>query len=485
MARQMLIGGEWVDAKSGEEMKVIDPATEEVLDSVPRGGPEDVDAAVEAAKKAFEEWSKLDADERVKHIRNGIEAVEGASDELADLLIHEEGKPLQEAKGEVSHFVHGLNYYADLASKIRGGYTELPSDLGKAFGMIIKLPVGVCAGIVPWNFPLTLLGTKLGPALAAGNTFICKPAGSTPLTALKVAELFQQSGLPEGVFNVVTGKGSEVGEALIAHPDVRRVAFTGATPTGQRVMEIAAPQFKRVSVELGGSDPAIVCPDANIKAAVRFISIARYWNAGQGCLAVKRLLLFEEIYDEFVEQFTSGLERYDPGPGWEKPDDGKIRMGPVHSESQLEDVTSQLEDAVKRGAEVLFGGGRPENRDRGFFLQPTLLTDVPHDSKVATEEVFGPVLPVWKVKDMDEAIRLANDTKFGLGSSIYTFDMRNIYRAATEIRAGMTWVNQLHYGYDELPFGGMKASGIGKEHGMEAMDYYLETKSVVVGGLGM
>lgn len=484
MARKMLIGDEWVDAASGEEIPVIDPATEEVIDHVPRADREDVDRAVDAAGGAFDSWRKLSPDERAGHLREGISAIEAAAEELADLLMHEQGKPLMEARGEVNHFVHGLRFYADLASKVRGAYTDLPDDLGEAYGMVIRRPIGVCAGIIPWNFPLTLLGTKLGPALAAGNTMIAKPAETTPLTTLRVAELLIESGLPGGVFNVVTGYGPEAGESLVAHPDVRRIAFTGESATGKRIMEIAGPQFKRVTLELGGSDPVIVCPDADVAAAVKMITIARYWNAGQGCLAAKRVYVMEDVHDEFVEAMTSSVERYDPGEGWTKPDKPKLRIGPVHSAQQRDELVSQLEDAVKRGATVACGGGVPEGRERGFYFQPALLTDVPHDSRVATEEVFGPVLPVWKVSDLDEAIRLANDTKYGLGSSIWTYDARNIHRAAQEIDAGMTWVNQLHYGYDELPFGGIKASGYGKEHGIEALDHYVETKSVVVGGLG-
>jgi succinate-semialdehyde dehydrogenase / glutarate-semialdehyde dehydrogenase len=478
---KMLIGEDWTDARSGETMTVIDPATEEVVDTVPSGGQEDVDAAVAAAASAFADWSRTDAGKREALLRAGIEAIEGAADELADLLTHEVGKPTIEAKGEVSHFAHGLSYYADLATKIRGGYQDLPSDLGRAYGMIIKRPVGVCAGIIPWNFPLTLLGTKLGPALAAGNTFIAKPAETTPLATLRVAELFVEAGLPPGVFNVVTGDGPRVGEPLVAHPDVRRVAFTGATATGRRIMEVAGPQFKRVTLELGGSDPVIVCDDANLDAAVKFITIARYWNAGQGCLAAKRIFVFEDVYDEFVERLVASVERYEPGEGWTRAEKPKIRIGPVHSERQLVELEAQFDDATKRGAVVACGGGRP--RDRGFFFQPAVLTDVPHDSRVAEEEVFGPIVPVWKVAGIDEAIEAANATSYGLGSSIWTYDARHIHRAAQEIDAGMMWVNQLHYGYDELPFGGVKASGYGKEHGMEALEYYLESKSVVVGGL--
>jgi acyl-CoA reductase-like NAD-dependent aldehyde dehydrogenase len=480
---RMLIGEEWVDARSGDGIEVTDPATEEVIDTVPSAGPEDAEAAVAAAEGAFASWRRTDADGRAALLRRGAEAVEEAAGELADLLTREQGKPTVEATGEVHHLVHGLNYYADLASKIRGAYQDLPSDLGTAYGMVIRRPVGVCAGIIPWNFPLTLLGTKLGPALAAGNTFIAKPAETTPLATLKVAELFLEAGLPAGVLNVVTGYGEQAGEALVAHPSVRRVAFTGSSATGRRVMDIAGPQFKRVTLELGGSDPVIVCPDANVDAAVKMVTIARFWNAGQGCLAAKRLFVFDEVYDEFLDKLVAQVERYEPGEGSTRAEKPKLRIGPIHSAQQRDEVVAQYEDAVERGAQVACGGVL-DGRDRGFFFQPAVLTDAAPDSRVAQEEVFGPVLPLWKVADLDEAIDRANDTPYGLGSSIWTYDARAIHRAAHEIDAGMTWVNQLHYGYDELPFGGIKASGYGKEHGVEGLDHYLETKSVVVGGLG-
>src|ERR671932_350984 len=257
---QALIGGEQVGAKSGEEMPVVNPATEEEFETVPKAASEDVDAAVAAAKEAFKEWSKKDPDDRAALMRAGIAKIQENSKEIAQLLTREQGKPISEAMGELHHFLHGMNYYADLASKIEGVYANLPSTLGRAYGMVIKRPIGVCAAIVPYNFPLTLMGTKVGPALAGGNTIVVKPANTTPLTTLKIAELMQEADLPAGVLNVVTGPGEEVGEVLVGHDDVRRVAFTGSTAVGRRIMEIAGPKFKRVSAELGGSDPVIVCP---------------------------------------------------------------------------------------------------------------------------------------------------------------------------------------------------------------------------------
>jgi succinate-semialdehyde dehydrogenase/glutarate-semialdehyde dehydrogenase len=478
---QALIGGEQVGARSGEETPVVNPATEEAFDTVPKGGPDDVDAAVAAAKEAFSEWSKKDPDDRAQLMRAGITKVQENAKEIAQLLVREQGKPFSEAMGELHHFLHGMNYYADLASKIEGVYANLPSALGRAYGMVIKKPIGVSAAIVPYNFPLTLMGTKVGPALAAGNTIVVKPANTTPLATLRVAELMQEAELPPGVLNVVTGPGKEVGEALATHPDVRRVALTGSTQTGRRMMEIAAPKFKRVSAELGGSDPVIVFPDADVDAAVRGINIGRFFNAGQACLAAKRVYVFDEIYDELMEGLTKRVSRYEVGDGMEKAEKPKIRMGPLNAARHRDVLADQLQDAVDRGAKVAVGGNGHDGK--GYFFEPTVIEDAPHDSRVVREETFGPLLPVFKVNDVDEAISLANDSAYGLGSSVYTYNVKWIHRAAQEIEAGMTWVNQLHFGYDELPFGGVKDSGIGREHGKEAIEHYLEHKSVVVGGL--
>jgi succinate-semialdehyde dehydrogenase/glutarate-semialdehyde dehydrogenase len=478
---QILINGEQTSAKSGEEMPVVNPATEEEFETVPKAGSEDVDAAVAAAKEAFKEWSKKDPDDRAALMRAAISKIQENGKEIAQLLTQEQGKPFSEAMGELHHFLHGMNYYADLASKIEGVYANLPSALGKAYGMVIKKPIGVCAAIVPYNFPLTLMGTKLAPALAAGNTIVVKPANTTPLATLRVAELMQEAEVPPGVVNVVTGPGREVGEALATHPDVRRVAFTGSTQVGRRLMEVAAPKFKRISAELGGSDPVIVFPDADVDAAVRGINIGRFFNAGQACLAAKRVYVFEEVYDEFMESLTKRVARYELGNGMEKAEKPKIRMGPLNAARHRDELADQLQDAVDGGAKVAVGGGA--GNGKGFFFEPTVIENAPHDSRVGKEETFGPLLPVWKVNDVDEAIRLANDSPYGLGSSVYTYNVKWINRASQEIEAGMTWVNQLHFGYDELPFGGVKESGIGREHGKEAIEHYLEQKSVVVGGL--
>lgn len=477
----MLIAGERTDGAAGEGIDVVDPATGETLESVPRGTAADVDAAVNAADAAFGAWSKTDAEDRAILLRKAIALIERDRKELTMSLVHEQGKPVTEAGGEIHHMIHGLNYYADLATKVRGSHHALPSALSTAYGMVIRRPMGVVAAIVPNNFPLTLLGTKLAPALMAGNTIVVKPAATTPLTTLKIAALLQEAGFPDGVVNVITGRGSEVGDALVTHDKVRRVAFTGSTAVGRHIMGLAAPQLKRMTMELGGSDPVIVCPDANIKAAARGIAIGRFWNCGQMCLGGKRIFVFDEVYDELMEQLTRTVAKYEPGLGWEKSEKPNIRVGPLHTAAGRTEIMEQLQDALDGGGELLLGGDVPEGK--GNFIAPTIVANPAQDSRVAREETFGPLLPVWKVSDLDEAIRLSNDTEYGLGASVWTNDIRTIHRVSNEVDAGMKWVNQFHYGYDELPFGGVKQSGYGKEHGMEGLDYYLEDISVVIGGL--
>jgi succinate-semialdehyde dehydrogenase/glutarate-semialdehyde dehydrogenase len=479
---EMLIGGEWRQASAHEQIEVVNPATEEVVDQVPAGAPDDVELAVATAKRALREWSRTDVEQRAQILGKAAALIEDRAGDLAARLTSEQGKPLAEARGEVSHLAHGVRFYAEAATKARGAYQDLPSTLGPAYGMVIRRPIGVCAAITPYNFPLTLLGTKVAPALAAGNTVVAKPAATTPLATLEVARLFSEAGVPDGVLNVVTGRGAEIGDALVSHPDVRRVAFTGSTAVGRHVAALAAPELKRLSLELGGSDPVIVCADADVDAAVKAVIIGRYWNAGQACLGCKRVFVHDSAYDAFVSALVERVGRYEPGDGTVKAEKPKLRMGPIHTRAGRDELLEQIEDGVRSGGELLIGGGTGSS-EKGWFLEPAVIAEPSVTSRVTVEEVFGPVLPVFRFSDFDDAIARANETPYGLGSSIWTHDARLIHRAAQEIDAGMTWVNQIHYGYDELPFGGMKASGFGKEHGLEALDSYVELKSVVVGGL--
>jgi acyl-CoA reductase-like NAD-dependent aldehyde dehydrogenase len=479
---EMLIGGEWRQAAAHEELEVVNPATEEVVDSVPAGSPEDVELAVATAKRAFTEWSKTDVEKRAAILSKAADLIQANAKELAATLTSEQGKPIAEAMGEVTHLAHGVHFYAEAATKVRGAYQELPSAFGPAYGLVVRRPMGVCAAITPYNFPLTLLGTKVAPALASGNTVVAKPAATTPLATLQVARLFGEAGVPDGVLNVVTGRGKDIGDALVGHPDVRRVAFTGSTEIGRHVATLAAPDLKHLSLELGGSDPVIICADADVDAAVKAVIIGRYWNAGQACLGCKRVFVHDSVYDGFVSQLVERVGRYEPGDGTVKAEKPRLRMGPIHTKAGRDELLEQIEDGVAKGGELLIGGGTT-GQSKGFFLEPAVIAEPSESSRLTQEEVFGPVLPVFRFTDFDDAIARANATQYGLGSSIWTHDARLIHRAAQEIESGMTWVNQIHYGYDELPFGGVKASGYGKEHGIEALDSYVEIKSVVVGGL--
>jgi succinate-semialdehyde dehydrogenase/glutarate-semialdehyde dehydrogenase len=459
----MWIGGEAV-AGTGRRLPVRNPATAEAFEEVPAATAAEVDAAVAAAAEAFAAWRGGDAVERAALLRRLADAAEAHAGELAALLTREQGKPTLEAQGELRHFLAGLRYYAEAATKLRGSYQELPSQFGPAYGLVVRRPLGVVGAITPWNFPLTLLANKVGPALAAGNTVVAKPAETTPLTTLRVAEL-----------------AGETGEALVAHAGVRRVAFTGQTGTGRRIMELAGPALKHVSLELGGSDPTIVLADADLDAAVKSIQIGRYWNCGQACLAPKRAFVHAEVYQAFLDRLVDRVGRYEPGAGDTRADKPRLRIGPLHTAAQRDLLVAQLAEAVDRGAKVLVGGEALDGP--GHFFQPAVVVDAAEDSRLATEEVFGPVLPVWRVGGLDEAIERANASDYGLGSSIWTRDAAAIDRAIRALEAGVTWVNQLHYGYDELPFGGTKQSGFGREHGLEALGEYTELKSVVVGGL--
>src|SRR5436853_1822761 len=477
---KMIINGESVDSVTGQTYEVRNPANGDVVDTAPKGNEADARAAIDAADAAFDAWSHTSAEDRAKLLFKSAELVNSHRKELAEILTREQGKTLQEADTEIEHFLHGLEFYAGLASKVRGAQVPLPAK--NAYGMVIRKPLGVCGAIVPWNFPITLMGTKVGPALAAGNTVVVKPASTTPLCSIRIIDLMNQAGVPKGVLNIVTGPGSVVGEELLKNPKIRRIAFTGESGTGKHIAEVACGDFKRVTLELGGSDPMIVCDDADVQKAITGAMVGRFWNAGQACLAVKRLYVFEKLYDQLVEGLSNKVSRYELGDGMSKAEKPRIRMGPLHTAAQRDEIEAQVNDAIDRGAKVLLGGARPEGAqyEKGNYYLPTMLTDVPEDSRAMQEETFGPLLPIFRVNSLDEAIAKANNSIYGLGSSIWTKNLDNIETAIDRIEAGNVWVNSLHYGYDELPFGGVKASGFGREHGPEALDYYLEPKGVVI-----
>src|SRR4030081_3908347 len=474
----MIIEGERTNAVSGKTYEVRNPATGEVVDVVPAGGPADVDKAAQAAAKTFATWSRLPANQRREILHKAAQHMLGKVEEIAVLLTKEQGKTLLESRLEAKRFGENIGWFADLADKIHGQHVALPDTT--TYGLVVRKLIGVCGAIVPWNFPLTLAANKVAPAIAAGNTVVLKPASTTPLSTLACIEALIEGGLPQGVVNVVLGQAT--GEAIVEHPLIRKIALTGSTPTGRKVMAKAAEGLKKVTLELGGSDPCIVLDDADLEGAAKAISIGRFFNCGQACLAVKRLYVQAGVYDALMNKLLARASKLKPGNGLEKDS----RMGPMHTEVQRAEVEAQSKDAGKRGARMVFGGSRPEGEsyEKGWFIEATILEDVPDGARMWTEEVFGPALPVRKVKDLDEALRLANDTPFGLGSSIWTSNMAAARRAVDELEAGYTWVNAIVIAHDELPFGGTKQSGFGKEHGVEAYLGYTEEKSVVYGGVG-
>jgi succinate-semialdehyde dehydrogenase/glutarate-semialdehyde dehydrogenase len=465
-------------ANAGDPLEVTNPADGRPFATVAAASSADVDAAVQAAAVAFDAWSALAVSKRGEVVGRAARHVEEHLDELIPLLTREQGKTLRDSRIEIAKAIDTLMHYVGLSKSLRGVHT--PNLDPGVEGYVLRRPLGVVGAIVPWNFPTTLLCNKLAPALVAGNTVVAKPAATTPLTTLRFAELLAEGGLPEGVFNVVTGRGSEAGEALVTHESVRKIAFTGSTPVGEQIMAKAARGTKRVTLELGGSDPMIICDDADLAAAASAASMGRFYNCGQACLAIKRVYVFESVADEVIESIAAKAKRLKVGRG----DAEGTQMGPMHTDTQRAEVAAQVKRSVDAGGELLAGGGPPSDDPDltdGFFYMPTIVVDPPHDSAMATEEVFGPALPVWRVADLDEAIARANASPFGLGSSVWTRDLARAREAANRIEAGYTWINSRTKVYDELPFGGWKSSGYGKEHGEEAFDFYTETKSVVLG----
>jgi acyl-CoA reductase-like NAD-dependent aldehyde dehydrogenase len=460
----------------GEVLEIRDPAGGRLVGATTAAGPDVVDRAVRAAHRAFPEWAARSVAERGELVGHAARALRSAIDELAPLLTAEQGKPLRESRIELDRAAETLEHYAGLAKELRGA-SVAGLDPGVT-GHVLRRPLGVVGAIVPWNFPTTLLANKLGPALVAGNTVVAKPADTTPLTTLRFAALAHQAGLPAGVFNVVPGKGAEAGEALVTHPLVAKVGFTGSTPTGERIMALAAGGTKRLTLELGGSDPMIVLADADLAKAASAASMGRFFNCGQACLAVKRLYVAESALDEVVGAVVQKASRLTVGPGTQEG----VRIGPLHTSGQRDRLEDQLRRTLELGGEVLTGGGRPEGEElaNGWFHEPTVVLEPPHDSPMATEEVFGPALPIWAVRDLDDAIARANASPFGLGSSIWTSDLDAAEEAAQRLECGYTWINSPTKVYDELPFGGVKRSGFGKEHGSEAFDHYTDQKAVVV-----
>jgi len=463
-------------ALEGEALTITNPGTGELVGRAANASPEAVDAVVRVAHAALPEWSRRGYADRGALLHACAQAFEDSVEDLVPLLVAEQGKTIREATIELRKAADTLEHYAGMGREVRG--VSVPGLAPGVDGRVLRRPLGVVAAIVPWNFPTTLLCNKLGPALLCGNTVVAKPADTTPFTTLRLAEILTEAGLPPGVVNVVPGTGPGTGEALVTHPLVRKVAFTGSTPTGERVGALAAAGSKRVTLELGGSDPMIICDDADLDRAASAASMRRFYNCVQACLAIKRVFVFESEADGVIDAIAAKASKLRVGLGT----DPQSQIGPMHSERQRQIVQRQLDAGVAAGGEVIVGGGAPDDPAlaNGWFFSPTVVVEPSRDSPLAQEEVFGPVLPVWRVNDFDEAVQRANDSSFGLGSSVWTRDLDRAERAAAELDCGYTWINSPTKVYDELPFGGLKASGYGKEHGTEALDFYSDKKSVVV-----
>ncbi|HEX6368827.1 MAG TPA: aldehyde dehydrogenase family protein [Longimicrobium sp.] len=474
---RLFIGGEWQDAASGETFDTINPATAETLTHVAAAAAEDVDRAVKAARAAFEadSWQKLDARKRGKLLYAIADKLEARADELARLETMDNGKPVREARMiDIKESIDCFRYYAGWADKISGDVIPVP---GPYLNYTRREPVGVCGAIIPWNYPLQMAAWKVAPAIACGNTVVLKPAEQTPLTALELARAAAEAGLPAGVLNVLTGFGEPAGAALVSHPDVDKIAFTGSTAVGKIIQKQAADTLKKVSLELGGKSPNIVLDDADIDAAVKGASMAIFYNTGQACTAGSRLLVHEKIRDEFVEKLVKRAAGFVPGD----PLDPKTRLGPLVSAEQLDRVMGYIAQGKSEGAELLLGGDRVEvNGKAGYFLNPTIFGDVESEMVIACEEIFGPVLAVQTFSDLEEAIQIGNNTEYGLAAAVWTRDVRKAHHAAHQLRAGTVWINTYHNLDTASPFGGYKQSGYGRELGRYALDLYTQVKSVWV-----
>ena len=473
---KMQIGGKAVEACGCEFSDIINPATGEFIDRVPRGTEEDAAMAVEAAWSAFSDWASTSPQQRAGILYRAAGIVRERKDELAVLLTREQGKPLTEAKNEIEGFANVLEYYCGLASSFHGDFIPIHQS-GYAF--TVKKPLGVCSAIIPWNMPALIMAWKISPALISGNTLVLKPASSTPLTNLTLSSIFSEAGLPAGVLNIVTGPGEVVGESLVKNRKVKRISFTGETGTGKRVAELAASGMKRVTLELGGSDPMLVCDDANLEAAVAGALRGRFYNCGQICTAVKRLFVFESVAEEFIKKLEAGIRNLRVGNGLHED----VDMGPLNNRRQWEyikELVAELKE--KEEGRILTGGRVPEGSDysKGYFFEPTLVADVSEESRLLNEEVFGPVLPVVRVKDLDEAIEKANNTCYGLGASIWTKNIDRARIGCERLNAGIIWLNQHLKVAPEVPFGGTRESGIGKENGPDALSEYLDLKTVML-----
>jgi betaine-aldehyde dehydrogenase len=469
---EMLINGQWAASDSGKTFPVYDPSTEEVIAEVPDCNAKDVDRAVAAAKDAFENgtWGSSTAQERGRVLFKLAAAVRQNTAALAELEARNSGKPIVEAEYDMGDVATCFEYYGGLATKISGHVNPVPDN---ALSLSLKEPIGVAGQIIPWNYPLLMAAWKLAPALAAGCTCVLKPAEQTPLTALELAKHFAACGLPDGVVNVITGFGETAGAPLVQHPDVNKIAFTGSASVGKKIVKMAADTVKRVTLELGGKSPNIFFADADFEAAIDGALFGVFINQGEVCSAGSRILVERPIYSKFVEAMAAKAKTIKLGPPLQR----ETKMGPLVSKEQYDRVRSYL-DVGRKEAKLASGGDRPKDIARGYYVEPTIFYDVDNSARIAREEIFGPVAAVIPFDNEADAVKIANDTPYGLAAAVWTRDIFKAFRAVKKIRAGIVWVNHMQPTYVEAPWGGYKQSGFGRELGPWGIEEYLETKQV-------
>ncbi len=471
---KFFIDGKWTEAATDRTMAVVNPATGETIDSVPLGNAADADRAIASAAAAFKLWRKVPMARRAKLQHAAAQQLRQRADEFARLLTLELGRPLTGARIEIERSADLLDYFAEEGLRLRG---EMPMiNEANERVLVVKEPVGVVVAIAPFNYPITLLTFKLGAALMTGCTVVAKPASDTPLTTLKLAELFSQAGYPPGVFNAITGGGGELGRALVEHPTPRKIGFTGSSPAGKRIAAMAAATNKRLTLEMGGQSAAIVCADANLDVAVPALVRHGFANSGQFCYRVNRIYAERAIYQELIERMGAGARDLKVGNGM----DPGIDLGPMVNEEIFSTSVDQVADALAKGARLVAGGERLTggDYDRGFFFPPTILVDTNPAMKIMREETFGPVLGVMPYDGLPEAIEMANDSPFGLAGYVFSRDLGVALQVAEELEAGSVWVNDIHRSYNMVPFGGYKESGLGREKSHHGLDAYLELKTI-------
>ncbi|QSX31758.1 NADP-dependent succinate-semialdehyde dehydrogenase [Shewanella cyperi] len=466
--QQCYIDGQWCDAASGLTVAIADPASGEVLGQVPVMGQSETKSAIEAADKALGPWRALTAKDRAAVLRRWFELINQHSDDLALLMTREQGKPLAEAKGEVGYAASFIEWFAEEAKRVYG--ETIPGHQGDKRIMVIKQPVGVCAAITPWNFPAAMITRKVGPALAAGCSMVVKPAPQTPFTALALAELADRAGIPPGVLNIVCGDAVAIGNELCANPTVRKLSFTGSTAVGSKLMAQCAPNIKKLSLELGGNAPFIVFKDADLDAAVAGAMISKYRNAGQTCVCANRIYVQDEVYDAFAAKLAKAVAELRVGKGTEPG----VTTGPLINAAALTKVQDHLQDALSKGAKLLLGG----KSLGGNFMEPAIITEANSSMKLAREETFGPLAPLFRFKEVDEVIRMANDTEFGLAAYFYGRDLSLVWHVAEALEYGMVGVNTGLISTEVAPFGGIKSSGLGREGSRHGIEEYLELKYI-------